>query len=339
MQARPLLLALTLGLSTIAALAAEARIPLYQTTTITSPGTYVLTRRLTGSGPLINIAASNVTIDLNGFSLAPSSGAAVQVLAFDRVTIHDGFITGGDTGISLSDVEGARIERVLLANQSGVGISAVDTTGLTIRETIVRATGGDGIFVDAANLVDPAVVEIVDNQIFDVGAMGINANSIGSSVIASNSIATTVDRGMTVNLGRGVMIEDNIVRETGLGGIAVLATLGSQIFDNVVRNSGTDGIVIDAGSTDNTASRNQITNATGNGLQVGGDRNVIENNLLNGNTGGWGFFLNANSADNVFRGNMVRGNGGGACAGGSADFCDSGANNTSAGDNFAPALL
>ena len=48
----------------------EGRIPLYEQTTITMPGSYIVTRNISAAaGPVLTIVAEGVTVDLNGFEI------------------------------------------------------------------------------------------------------------------------------------------------------------------------------------------------------------------------------------------------------------------------------
>jgi parallel beta-helix repeat protein len=105
---------------------------------------------------------------------------------------------------------------------------------------------------------------------------------------------------------------------------------------NVVRDSGGRGIRLNQVSG-SRLSGNPVTGSTDTGIEIGGDANHIEDNLLwfNGDFG-----LVINGVDNVYRGNTARQNTPGTCSGsGTTDFCDNGTNNSSPGDNFLPGLM
>jgi parallel beta-helix repeat protein len=191
------------------------------------------------------------------------------------------------------------------------------------------------VLVDAGGLAEPAQVEVTSSQIVGTGGTGVSLENAGGSIVAGNTINLATGRGILLDTCRGVQVTGNAIRATGMAGIALVGSDGCQIAENVVRLAGTDGLILDAESSDNTVTSNQATESGLYGLQVGGDRNVLSSNLLGGNAD-WGLFFNANSQDNVFRTNVARGNTGGACAGGSASFCDLGTNNASALDNYAP---
>jgi hypothetical protein len=71
--------------------------------TISSSGSYYLTGNITvASGGVITINASNVTLDLNGYSIittsaTPSGTAILIATGVTRVKVGNGFITGSGT--------------------------------------------------------------------------------------------------------------------------------------------------------------------------------------------------------------------------------------------------
>src|SRR5438093_788677 len=90
-------------LGAVGALADEGRIPIFQPTTITQPGHYILTRDVAAaSGPLLVIQADHVTLDLNG-RMVSSSGVTsnlVQIAdGFRDITVRNGRLRGGNAGV------------------------------------------------------------------------------------------------------------------------------------------------------------------------------------------------------------------------------------------------
>jgi parallel beta-helix repeat protein len=94
---------------------------------ISSAGSYYLTRNLSVSGGnAINVNASDVSIDLNGFTISTSaSGTGIGInvaTSSDRVTIVNGKVTGFQYGVHAGLVRGCRCERlqVSLCSQAGL---------------------------------------------------------------------------------------------------------------------------------------------------------------------------------------------------------------------------
>ena len=97
--------------------------------TITAPGSYVLSRNLVGgaggSGGCINVAASNVTIDLGGYNVDCRDdgrhGIAVAA-GKDSITVRNGTISHCGEGISADGATGLWIEGVLTLDNNSHGI-------------------------------------------------------------------------------------------------------------------------------------------------------------------------------------------------------------------------
>jgi hypothetical protein len=119
----------------------EARIPIpgglnQPKFTITQPGSYYLTgNRLHNQGYIgasIQIMVSDVTVDLNGFTITVANSSGAQYAIMDRgddgssgisgVVVRNGVISGSgydDGGVSLSYTDGARIESLTARGISG----------------------------------------------------------------------------------------------------------------------------------------------------------------------------------------------------------------------------
>src|SRR4030095_7331838 len=85
----------------------EGRVPIFEPTTIVDPGHYVVTRDFVAPGTAITIAANDVTLDLNGYTLTgPVSCAGdPHVIVVDTATatrgivIRNGRLINGCAGI------------------------------------------------------------------------------------------------------------------------------------------------------------------------------------------------------------------------------------------------
>src|SRR5262245_1744211 len=92
--------------------------------TISQPGSYYLTQNLTasGSGDSIVIQASAVTLDLNGFTLDGGPSGQIAICECAAPPLTDWVIRNGtlrnwfSSGVSASNVDGVRIERLTLVN-------------------------------------------------------------------------------------------------------------------------------------------------------------------------------------------------------------------------------
>lgn len=125
----------------------EPRTPLSAATTpgdascvyrIAEPGSYYLIGNVAApSGrSVIKIAASGVTIDLNGFTITSAGGAGSGVIAesavHERIAVRNGHIVGMATGVSLLGNPGLRIEDLM------VDTSTVDGIAVGLHATVTR---------------------------------------------------------------------------------------------------------------------------------------------------------------------------------------------------------
>jgi hypothetical protein len=92
---------------------------------ITAPGSYYLTGNIDAPAgkSAVNIAADNVTLDLNGFKVNGPSGTVTLINAgfYARTTLRNGKVVGGGTGVSVGEM--SRVASVDVMGCSQVGFS------------------------------------------------------------------------------------------------------------------------------------------------------------------------------------------------------------------------
>lgn len=309
-------LALSCALSAGFVHAGEGRRLIAEPTTISEPGTYVVTRDIAvTSGDVITVQASPVTIDLNGksLSLSGSVGTAIR------------FRTSASTA--------AQPFLLVADGRLSGGLSAVRTEGdgdatVTLRGLEIESTSQDAIALRAGKVV------LLDNRISRPGIDGIDVTKPTSSadlsgVIANNVIQAPGAAGIFVTDGDGLRIEGNVIRAAGNDGIWCRFSQGARITgnaiegsgdagieftgslaiinDNTVVNSGSSGISIGSSSRGNLIRGNVAARSTGDGLVISSDRNLIDRNQLTDNQG-YGLKFTSLALDNAYRGNMLRGN-------------------------------
>lgn len=130
--------------------------------TITAPGSYYLTGNLTVTADDgITINASNVTVDLQGYTIASSAqaraGAGIIVMGDrNQIAIRNGFVSGSTTYSGTMFVPGPGFEKGIVATEAshvtvseigvdGVWSNAIETPYGTVRACLVRTCGGAGI--------------------------------------------------------------------------------------------------------------------------------------------------------------------------------------------------
>jgi len=167
--------------------------------TISQPGSYYLASNLSVSGGSgILIKASNVTVDLNGFTISSTlsgtsgSGFAIFIdLNQSDIRIHNGNIVSNTT------VSGG----VFTLNGFFGGISSPSPTNqsISISDLRVKGMAGSGIHLDSASL---ATVENCFVSIYD--GLGIQAHTVKSSfaadcrLMAISATIVTDSRGASV---------------------------------------------------------------------------------------------------------------------------------------------
>lgn len=363
-------LALAVAAAVTPLLAAKGDIPIYQPTTITAPGHYVVTRDITAQGDVIMIQSGGVSLDLNGHTITSIAGYGVVLDLVGAIIpiddIANGRIVGGKAGI-----KGVNIPPGTTLNVDKVGVigpidDCIDMPGparLVVRDSVLSGCGRDGIRMTGSGT---GLLECKGTHILDVGGNGIFASSTEGAIVRASTIhgfAGVI--GPLDNAGvhlvspgkHGLSVLDSVITGGGAGGVGVLLELaggvgpidlrGNMIAGNgasgidlrqgaaringntIAANLG-DGIRVDAAGTigpidlkDNMIRGNGLNgadiragvvringNTVGgnllNGVIVAGERALLENNFLEGNSGVGLKFLNGTG--HAYRGNFVRGN-------------------------------
>ena len=242
-------------------------------------GSYYLIENLLGNTGETGIwvYASNVTIDLNGFSLVGSTNAvpnnAPGIFVESNVTsvvIQNGTVTLWQHGI------------VSLASN------------LTVRNVEVTFSGSDGL--------KAGQVTRVDNSVFNKNlSKGVQ---VGADSLITDVIASTNDTGIVV--GRNCIVDNCIIRRNVNPGIALQGP-GTRVSDCIaaMNNDGiqiradsctilncttisnkSDGISIGSFSTSFTDCRidgNYTSDNKGAGIYVNGDDNLVVRNVARDN--------------------------------------------------------
>lgn len=241
---------------------------------ISAPGSYYLRRNITmstnGLGG-ISIQASDVTLDLNGFELAPGptttgtgDGISGDIGSNKKcIVIRNGSIRGwGLEGIDLHNTAtfSGIIENIRVCNNAGIGIGAGESY-------IVRnctATGnGAGIYVSPGSA-------LIDCTSYNNNGDGFFLN-IGSAIQGCTAFKNV---GNGIQVTSGCRVVGNNCRENGY-----LAGTGSGILAGNANGAG--------------GNRIEQNNCTANdfGIRVTSNNNWVVGNTCNTNTTNW--FVNA----------------------------------------------
>jgi hypothetical protein len=237
--------------------------------TISQPGSYYLTANVNGvsSKSGIKITTSNVTIDLNGYSLF---GNSVGTLAITFAgTLHHIAIRNGDAinwlsgGISLGSAAYVTFENLRTQTTGGSGISASgDST--VIRNCVAVSAGVNGIATGARSLVIGCIANSCSQSGILVGVdsvvrdCSVSSNGTG---ITGNSGCRIIDCIASSNVNEGILDTN------GRGSIS-----GCTARLNNVGISAQRGVI-----SGNTVSENEV-----DGIKVT-NRALIINNICEGN--------------------------------------------------------
>ena len=226
---------------------------------ISQPGSYYLTGNIAGvDGEIgIIIQASDVTLDLNGFSLLGSPGAyfGVSIVGgYANVTVRNGTISGwnSEPGIYANGRHVVLEHLTITGNWQGVN-TAEDTV---IRNCVVSDNALDGIILGNNGVVSDCLVQ--SNAYNGISIQGAGSVIRGNNLCGNNSSGSFGTSGINI-AGSNNRIEDNHVTGMGVGGygIAVTGATNNIIIRNSVEGGGANNYNIaasnDAGPIGNAA--------------------------------------------------------------------------------------
>jgi parallel beta-helix repeat protein len=283
---------------------------------ITQPGSYYLTSNVEqASGGGIEIAAQNVTLDLNGFavlSTSPTTGVGIQSNGGLAITVKNGTVSGWvGSGIVLGSFSTVRNVTVSAVNGSH-GISVFSGV---VESCVVQNGGAVGIQVSTDAIVRNCVVYGSDLHGIDAGSKCTIENCVsnlngghGINVVASKVTGCTTNNNQLsgVRSGGFSTFTDCHASQNTLDGFE-LATQDVITGCTADRNR-RDGIsaLSRCRIEDNTCNENGFGNGTGAGilLRTSGSRNHVKNNTVVGND--WG--VKVDSTLNLIAGNGASSN-------------------------------
>jgi parallel beta-helix repeat protein len=302
----------------------EARTPLDATHTpgdasnefiIAQAGSYYLTGNLNVAKTNgIHIAAAGVTVDLNGFQIARTSGSGhgIQVdAAANNCTIRNGSITGFlGNGVFAAPSRGGIVTHVIASNCS-VGLLTGD--GWRIDSCNAHDNTGNGIqtgngctisYCSASNNAGYGIVISNGSTMLDCfasgnqGGVGIFAGSdctLTHCTASGNTSAGSTSAGIFTS-SRCTLIACTVTNTDNTNptpssstGMGIRTVTSSTIQDCTVTNSKGDGILVGSGCVlrNNTCASNAT--GAGSGVHATGSQNRIEGNATINNPTGFKF--------------------------------------------------
>jgi hypothetical protein len=243
----------------------EARTPISSAPfTINQSGSYYLTGNLTvSSGTAITIAADQVTLDLNGFSISstasPASGSGVHVSGLRRnVTVRNGHIRGATTLTGLVFNPGG-FTSGFTTSGGGIVIQRVEDVN-------VEGVAGDAILMPAA-----AMYSIERCRVNVAGGIGMRAgsvadshvNAVGQVGIWADMVTNCTATSMGQLSGHSGIIGTKLVENSNGTGDAGMGIQGQGAVNNSQGQSVTNVGLLAATVTNSSGS-----SSTGTGLQA-----------------------------------------------------------------------
>ncbi len=312
---------------------------------INQPGSYYLTASFREPGAAIVVEASNVEINLNGFSIentAPKAFQTVVIKNADNVTIRNGTILGSQRAIYGQFVNGLVLEDLKTRAGSFANIDLKFVDRFTIRRVIMNS-GVYGIFARA--FTGTTIHGIIEDCQLAGMYHGITLGETVGTTVRNNRIRTidVFPPGGNPLIyfanSSGCSITGNTLENSNSSGIGLLNTSNCLVEHNVMSDMENNGIWVLEDSSEIVVRYNIVKGSRLAGIRIDGDRNRIEDNMTNTH---WlqGLRFGPNSENNLYRG--VSGFGIGnvppPCAGPGAtrNFCDEGVGNVDGGGNILP---
>lgn len=220
-------------------------------TTISTPGSYVVTKNLTATSaslPCINVTVAPVTLDLGGFVLTGIGGSPGILASAGPLTITNGVISSFKNGIlaTATGVIGVTLSYLSVKNNQGTG--AVLGEGAQVRDSNFISNGsGDGLQVWSSPII---------TQCAFISNKGSGLHIEGPAAVVTRNRAAS-------NGAHGFLIHgDSVLRNNTAIGNALLGfsdSGGASAFrSNVASNNGNAGfLAFNSALIGNTASGNK----------------------------------------------------------------------------------
>ena len=257
---------------------------------------------------------------------ATSSGGAGFFLSGENHTLLDVHAENNTEGLRLLGSNNKVKESSFLDSDFGIRILGANNTiasnsiehaksdcvylhgaGNVFKDNHVVRCGGRGVAVDGRNsIIDDNSISVTGGASIEAIVANIFANHSGIQ-ITSNSLSKSKTNCIVINSGFSkTHLEDNLIADCTENGVLLNAMSSrSTVLDNGIRNCGSTGVTIFE-TSNNTVSKNKITNCTvGIKADNGARKNTMESNLIIG-SGLIGIFLSTSSSESKVKDNGIR---------------------------------
>ncbi len=215
--------------------------------TISIAGSYVLIANLSSAGDCLVVAANNVTINLNGYTISGSgagSGITDSGVPRNGITIREGTVRSFADGVHLASSSRVRIEKVHAANNTSHGIWIGGPQAI-VRDSMFFANDV-GVEVSFSS-------EVMNNVAVANTTNGIQTSG-GCTVIGNTSNFN--GNGFAINAAGGTVVNNSALGNTGPG-------LSVRCPANVIGNTSVTGTALDGITLDQSggaAACNNVNN-------------------------------------------------------------------------------
>jgi hypothetical protein len=235
-----------LGIALIAIPAQAAFTDISTCSPITQPGDYQVTADLSAGGAdCIDIAASNVSLKLNGHIISGArAGVGISLLSpgrLDHVSIEGpGLIRNFNSGISLTNTDYSQVNRVTASGNIFIGIAAQNSTFLTLGYNVTTQNGAWGIQVINSTNSTVAFNEMngnggaPDNNVGGFWLISGGNNQVNNNQASGNGQSSGIFNSGLLISSNGNRIYNNSTDGNFGAGIEVLTSAANnQIFSNL----------------------------------------------------------------------------------------------------------
>lgn len=288
---------------------------------ISESGSYYLSEDLIGEVDKhgIHIIASNVTLDLMGFSVrGPGRGTprhGIQCTGVNNIVVRNGIITqwdatGFEAGFTSPESRACVIESVTSSYNGEAGITLAQDS--VARNCITFSNETYGIHAQSGSRIESCTANeneldgivalgrcvVLNSLASDNHRMGISVGS-NSTVRGSNASSNDSDG---IKCSANCVVADNIAASSSTGN-GITAGLGCRVENNFCSLNVGHGIVMPG--LHSTAIGNQCVSNVLNGIFVTLPCRIIDNDCSNNQV----FGISVDASDCEIRGNRVASNG------------------------------
>lgn len=317
----------------------EGRIPIYQPTTITQPGHYVLTRDVLHAedsdapAPIV-IQAGSVILDLNGHAIRGRGNAFYDIglisisTAVGPVTIENGFLSGTVGAIGGSTpklilrnltIENIR-SRAVVVTTNYLEVSSCFISGET--SSIVLSSPTTGII--SGNHLEGGDTAVSLGSFHDGTFQGNNVSAQGGGPTCASFGSTNIIDSNTFsdcNTGFFVAGGSHITRNVVIGqGVGIYLNGPTSVVESNTIQGGIAGISV---QSDNNFIRNNKIIDSLDQIRISGSGNILDSNAIEGGACGINFM---SGTGNAYRNNFLRNHSTGSVCGSTTGQTDAGGN-------------